>query len=497
MKKVIIFSIVLLFGFSSSVSGQDATRILESTMEAMGGLEKWKSIAQVTMNYAGHQYWLEQSENPDGPYLVSYLVSKEVHGVWRPILYKKDSTRHFQVKRPTVSENMINGNKGLMTFRGRSFPMPYQLRGPLVQWVQLAPEQLILAALKNNPDQQAETEVDGTPHLVITFKENRLERRLFINKHTRLLSKAEIESHQPNNLFDNPWGKYSVTIKYNLQWLHKDGIRYPAQWDVYKMGKPWQSITIFDISFQQQVDETLFKIPEGTPPAAEAVSADKTPLKTEGIIEVAPNIFTIPGSWHLGHVVQADGIVVIEGAISSGYSQQHLEFLRKRYPNKPIKAVIATSDAWPHIGGIREYAANEIPIYTHQLNQQIISDLLTSDRSLNPDSQALDPKQPNFNLIANPQILNDPETPIEIYPVNGEAGERMIALYFPKQKVLYASDLIQMTGRKRDRFFAPQYLSEVKALIDRHDLKIETVFAMHLSPIPWSRVTEALKAYQK
>lgn len=497
MKKVIILFTTLLMGVAPMVRGQNATKILENTIEAMGGLDQWKNIAQVTMNYAGHQYWLEQSENPDGPYLVSYQVSKEVHGVWKPRLYKKDSTRHFQVKRPSVSENMINGDVGLMSFRGRSFPMPYQLKDPLIQWMQMAPERLILAALKNNPQTLAEVEVDGTPHLVVSFQQNELERRLFINKNTGLLSKADIETHQPNNPFDNPWGRYLATIKYNLQWLHEGGIRYPAQWDIYKLGKPYLSITIFDISFQPELDESLFKIPEDTPPARAAISADNTPLKAEGLVEAGPNIFTIPGSWHLGHVVQADGIVVIEAAITSGYSKQHLEFLRKRYPDKPIKAVMATSDAWPHIGGIREYAANGIPIYTHQLNQQIIMDLLAADRSLNPDSQALDPKQPDFNLIANKQVLNDAETPIEVYPVKGEAGERMIALYFPKQKVLYASDLIQMTGRNRDRFFAPQYLSEVKALVDRHGLDVETVFAMHLSPIPWSRVTEALKAYQK
>ncbi len=497
MKKVFIIFSSLLIGTAPLVRGQNAGEILESTITAMGGTEQWKNIAQVTMNYAGHQYWLEQSENPDGPYLVSYLVSKEVHGVWQPLLYKKDSTRHFQVKRPSVSENMVKGDIGLMSFRGRSFPMPYQLKGPLMQWMQLAPERLILTAQKNNPQTLPEVMVEGTPHLVVFFQEGELERRLFINKNTRLLSKAEIASHQPNNPFDNPWGKYLITIKYNLQWLHEGGIRYPAQWDIYKMGKPWQSITIFDISFQQKVDENLFKIPEDTPPARAAISADKTPLKPEDMVAVAPNIFTIPGSWYVGHVVQADGIVVVEGAITSGYSKQHLEFLRKRYPNKPIKAVMATSDAWPHIGGIREFAANQTPIYTHHLNQQLITDLLAADRSLNPDSQAANPKQPNFNLIANKQTLNDPETPIEIYPLNGEAGERMIALYFPKQKALYASDLIQMTGRNRDRFFAPQYLSEVKALADRHGLEVETVFAMHLSPIPWSRVTEALKAYQK
>ncbi len=479
------------------VRAQSAVEILSSTLEAMGGQDTWKNISQVTMNYAGHQYWLEQSENPDGPYLVSYLVSKEVHGVWKPLLYKKDSTRHFQVKRPSVTENMINGDKGLMSFRGRSFPMPYQIKDPLLQWMKLAPERLILTARINDAKRQKDVIVDGTPHQVISFDEGPLERRLYINKNTGLLSKADLETHQPNNLFDNPWGKYTVTVKYNLQWLHTGGIRYPAQWDVYKLGKPYQSITIFDISFQSELDEALFKIPEDLPPARVAVSADKTPLNPEGMVEVAPNIYTIPGSWHLGHVVQTDGIVVIEGAITSGYSQQHLEFLRKRYPGKPIKAVMATSDAWPHIGGIREYVAHEIPVYTHQLNQKIISDLAQADRSLNPDTQASSPRQPNLNLIANKQVLSDPETPIEIYPVNGEAGERMIALYFPRQKALYASDLIQMTGRNRDRFFAPQYLSEVKALIDRYGLKVETVFAMHLSPIPWSRVTETLKAYQK
>lgn len=495
MKKVIFFIISIFIGSTPLVKGQSASEVLESTIEAMGGLKKWENIAQITMNYAGHQNWLEQSENPDGPFLVSYQVSKEIHGVWKPLLYKKDSSRHFQVKTPSVSENMINGNMGLMNFRGRSFPMPYQLKAPLIQWMRLAPERLLLAARNSMPEKLPEVHVDGTPHLVISFYDHELRRTLFINKNTRLLSKADIETHQPNNIFNNPWGKYTVTIKYNLQWLHPGGIRYPAQWDVYKLGKPYQSITIFDISFQKEIDESLFEIPEGTPPARPPVSADATELKTEGVIEVAENIFTIPGSWHLGHVIQSDGIVVIEGAIASGYSKQHLDYLKKTYPNKPIKAVAATSDAWPHIGGIREFAAEEIPIFTHQLNQPIINVLLAADRSLNPDSQETHPKQANFNLIAHKQTLNDQETPIEIYPVNGEAGERMIALYFPRQKVLYASDLLQMTGRNRDQFFAPQYLSEVKALVDRHGLEVNTVFAMHLSPIPWTNVLEALKSY--
>ncbi len=494
MRKLIY--LVLLVTWVVPIQAQTAQEILQATVKAMGGSEKWDGIDYIRMKHAGHKYWLEQSENPDGPFIASYEVVEETRGVRQYQVHRKETTHQFQSKVARDSEVMINGEKGLMTFSGRSLTMPYQFKTGYDEWMRYAPEQLIFSGLANQSKFEGKVTVEGTEHFLVSFIKDELKHTLYINRHNYLLAQAEIESFLPYDVFNYPWGKFITKIKYSLQWLYPEDIRYPSQWDVYKLGKHFRSITIFDIDFRPKVDEGLFEIPADLPPDRTPVLVDKTPLNTEGIIEVAPGIHTIPGSWYVGHIEQNDGILVIEGPISSGYNAQHLKFLKDKYPNKPIKAVFATSDAWPHVGGIRQFAAQGIPIYTHRLNQEIISNVLKADHSLLPDAYQKSKPTPKFQLIDKEVVIDDPVTPVHILPINGEGGERMIALYFPKQKVLYASDLVQYNGRNGS-FFSPQYLSEVKAMVDKHQLDVETVFAMHTSPLPWSKVLEALKNNNK
>jgi hypothetical protein len=107
-----------------------------------------------------------------------------------------------------------------------------------------------------------------------------------------------------------------------------------------------------------------------------------------------------------------------------------------------------------------------------------------------PDHQQIKKSKPQYILVDKPLSIEDKNVPIQIVPVQGEGGERMVAVYFPKQKVLYASDLVQ---QQRDKsFFFIEYLAEVKAVIDRHKLDVETVYAMHAKPLPWKEIESAL-----
>ena len=65
-------------------------------------------------------------------------------------------------------------------------------------------------------------------------------------------------------------------------------------------------------------------------------------------------------------------MAVIRAPISSGYSAEVLAEAARRFPRLPVKAVISTSDAWPHFAGVREYAALGIPIYTLDLNRPAV-----------------------------------------------------------------------------------------------------------------------------
>jgi len=44
----------------------------------------------------------------------------------------------------------------------------------------------------------------------------------------------------------------------------------------------------------------------------------------------------VRGLWNVEEIRQTDGIIILEGPISSGYSKRVIEDARKRFPGLPI-----------------------------------------------------------------------------------------------------------------------------------------------------------------
>ena len=196
------------------------------------------------------------------------------------------------------------------------------------------------------------------------------------------------------------------------------------------------------------------------------------------------------GNWNVAFVRQPDGLVIIEAPVGSHYSVQVLDEAATRYPGVKVKALITTSDAWPHLGGVREYAARGIPIYALDLNQPILERLLESDYSAHPDALARSPRPARFTWVSARTVVGSGDTRLELYPVRGENGERMMVAYFPALKLLYTSDEIQR--QRSGGFFMPEYLLEVKDVMARERLVVERIFGFHAGPTPWSEIEAAI-----
>jgi hypothetical protein len=184
--------------------------------------------------------------------------------------------------------------------------------------------------------------------------------------------------------------------------------------------------------------------------------------------------------------------VIIESSLSSGYSAKVIDAARNRFPNLPVKAVISTSDAWPHLGGMREYAARRIPTYVLDLNMPIAQRLISSRFDTTPDALGRNPEQPVFRSVAGKTVLGSGDERLEVYPVRGEVAERMMVVYIPASKTLYASDIIQRSSS--GEFFNVEALSEVVNLVNREKLDVNTIFAMHSGPIAYPEVVKAVDA---
>lgn len=227
-------------------------------------------------------------------------------------------------------------------------------------------------------------------------------------------------------------------------------------------------------------------------PDAKPRDLDKLPLGNaqQPASEIAPGVVFIPGSWNITLVKQSDGVVVLEAPISSGYSSEVIAEVHRRFPGVPIKAVVTTSDSWPHIAGIREYVAEGIPIYALDLNRPILERLIVAPRTSKPDQLSHNHRKPIFHLVSTKVSIGEGENRLELIPIRGETSERQMMVWFPGHHLLYGSDPFQR--RADGSYFYPQTVSELVDAVQREQLNPDRFFLMHLGPTPWRDLQKAI-----
>jgi glyoxylase-like metal-dependent hydrolase (beta-lactamase superfamily II) len=275
---------------------------------------------------------------------------------------------------------------------------------------------------------------------------------------------------------------------------------YPRQTTTEWNGFPYSDETVQVLKVDEPVDEAALTIPEATRTAfaANANRALPSPTVFDGSkgIDVTDWLVEVPSGYNVSIAKQPDGLVIIEATTGNDHADAVMAFAKKRFPGLPIKAVVTTSDAWPHISGIREYVAAGIPIYALDLNVSILTRFVKAPHTLSPDRLQQSPRAPVFRPVTSKTVIGTGETRIELVPVRGEIGERMMLAWIPGAKVLYSSDMIQRANPSRGvPFFMPLMLMEVERAAAREKITgIERVFGMHLAPTPWSDVLAAIAA---
>jgi glyoxylase-like metal-dependent hydrolase (beta-lactamase superfamily II) len=316
--------------------------------------------------------------------------------------------------------------------------------------------------------------------------------RLVIDAHDDVPSAMEVVADDPMGI----WGKVRSTTYFSLWTLLPGSIRYPLQIDREWNGLTQASTTVTKIGVNETLDAPQLTIPDqvrtafAALPAVVGVAALKFDAARAN--ELAPNVTQFSGNWNVAFVRQPDGLVVIEAPIGSSYSAAVLAEAEKRYPGVRVKAVITTSDAWPHLGGVREYAARGIPIYACDLNRPILERLLKADYSAHPDTLAKAPRPAKFTWVTGKTVIGTGDTRVEIYPAHGENGERMLFVHLPASRLLYSSDDIQHD--RTGAFFMPEYLFEVREAVTKYGLAVDRIFGMHIGPTSWNEIEAAISA---
>lgn len=490
----------LALALTSLVSAQPfaqsspADRLIQSAIDAMGrsALEATQSLE---IEYAGHAYAMEQSERPEGPFIIIYNQGRQLRDHAQSRLRTESSQRMIQTGSwtPTATTIVDADTAVRVTAKGQVAGSPAQV-AQAQRVLELSPERMLQTALKaTDLAVAANVALHGMQHPAVSFTWRGSRVKLILNPHDALPAALEVTG--PDPLF-GMWGVVTETTYFSYWNLEPNGLRYPRQTDVYWNGITKSASLAASVKINPTLPADAFEITAdarkafaSAPPAGGFRTAKLDPARA---VDLAPNIVQLPGAWNVGVIRQPDGIVILEAPIASEYSAQVMDEVAKRYPGVTIKAVITTSDAWPHLGGVREYVARKIPIYALDLNRPILERLIAAPYGDAPDALAKAPVAPKFTWVTKTTSIGSGDTRIDLVPIRGENGERMMMAYFPAQKLLYASDEIQRL--QNGSFFMPQYLLETKDAVQREKLAVTNVFGMHLPITPWQEIEKALAA---
>lgn len=482
-------SALLLPVSSASAADAKAVHLLREAIDAQGGEKALRAVRTVQWQAQGYRNMLEQSERPEGPYIPEFRVVSEVHDF--------GGNRYRSSVELTVSPQfkgstgiLADGGAAVSVFGGRMSVGSASTLATAREMLALSPEHLLITALEAKDARlEPSTLLQSVPQDVVAFTYDGAPVRLFLNHYTHLPTAVDYSGPAARDGYWQFLGDATMRTYFSFWWLG-EGIRLPMQWDIYRNGLHDSSYTIGALSINAPVAEADMRIPDALRAKFVQAAAAAAPSPVlRPAVDIAPGVVQIPGSWNVLLVRQDDGVVVVEAPISSAYSELVLAEARRLYPNLPVKAVVTTSDAWPHIAGLRPYVARGIPVYCLSLNVPILTRLVQAHYSARPDLLERTPRKAVFRPVDSKLELGSGANRIDLYPMRGESSERQMMAYLPALRLLYGSDSFQPSGD--GGYDTPQTVSELMDAVSREGLAPERFLMMHVEITPWADLRKA------
>jgi hypothetical protein len=477
-------------------TGPSAKGCVDQSLQAMGGRDRLQQVQSVRLHFIAHTLLLEQSYRQE-PFITSYERGQITLDLANQRMLK-ESKLTWPESDPNQSDSesttVVGPDGGVTRAKPADFPCSLASLDFAHEMLALGPARLLLTASDaQDLHFEAPEILRSTSHAVVAFTWQKIPVRIFLNSFNHLPD--AVETTQEFHDFWYFWGDVKQRIYFD-NWNLVHGVEYPTNLFEERNGAVWSSSQALNVEFNIPIDEKLFAMDPAVAKRSTAGRGWNRPFSAAKNTTLAPGVDLFPGAWNSTIVKQPDGIVILEAPISGIYTEGVIEEAKKRYPGIPIKAVLSTSDSWPHTGGVRFAVSQNLPVYILDLNRPLLDKMTSALHTLDPDALQTSNKSktPLWKIVSEKVVVGTGENRMELYPLRGASTERQYMVYFPETRLLYASDTLALN--QDGSLYDPQLMSEVAQAVKRENLKVDTVFAMHQEPMPWDKVLALIEKSQ-
>ena len=183
--------------------------------------------------------------------------------------------------------------------------------------------------------------------------------------------------------------------------------------------------------------------------------------------------------------LQRDTVYLLDATTSESRSRADSVWIATLFPRVRAVVLVVTDLAWPHVQGVRFWAARGATIVTHEMSRPFLEQLLARRWTLAPDVLEGARRTRPPRVITTRTGLNLAGGGVRLRPIDGVASEGALYVAIPSAGFVWAGDYIQNVSSPS------QYAQEMIAAIARDGIAPDRVAAQHLSLSPWSTVLSA------
>ncbi len=203
-------------------------------------------------------------------------------------------------------------------------------------------------------------------------------------------------------------------------------------------------------------------------------------------VRVGTNAFLLRTPAYTHAVTQVGDTVYLFDATSAEWrSRADSAWIATLFPRHRAVVLVITDLAWPHISGVRFWAARGATFATHRMSRPFLQQVLARTWTLHPDLLSRSPAAlSRLRWLTVDSALSLAGGAIRLHTIDGVSSEGALMALLP-EGFLWAGDYIQNAA-------APSvYAGEVIAAVQRAGFAPRQVAAQHLRLTPWSTITTA------